>query len=132
MQGPKEKTPLRVPSPQMWNDEPVSVKKRSMMNEKSIADYLGFELTPGSGNQDWPSKKGDGSNGPFRFEMKETTSSRISVNESVIGKICQEARATSQTPVLILSAYGLPDPYPKRWVAMPIEAFRALVQEGTI
>jgi len=112
----------------MWNKETLSPKKKSLKNEKRLSEEVGFRLTPGSGNRDWPGMKGDGSHPEFMFELKETQKPSIRVSESVVAKLYREAGAVGKDPVLVLSAYGLTDPLPKDWVVIPVETFRKLLE----
>ena len=113
----------------MWEErEPDPVKTKSLKNEKRLSQKLGFKLTPGSGNQDWPSKKGDGVTKEFVFECKETERDRFSLTPDVLGKIYREASTTGKNPVLVISMYGMPDPIPKEWAMVPIEVFNELTQ----
>jgi hypothetical protein len=111
----------------MWSVAPKSTKKISQENEERLADDIGFELTPGSGNQPWPLGKGDGWLSQFMFECKETKAARIGVGARDIGKLCREAANIGRHPVLVMSAYGLPDPLPKDWVAVPSGLFREML-----
>lgn len=100
-----------------------------MQNEQRLAEEIGFTVTPGSGNQPWPGGKGDGSHPVFMFELKETVKDRIGVNSKVLGKLCREAGAVGKDPALCLSAYGLPEPIPQDWVAVPAAVFRYLLSK---
>lgn len=110
------------PSPQMWEHEP-SVKETSLKNEKRIAKEIGFNLTRGSGNTPWPNAKGDGSHPQIMFECKETQKATLSISQKVLAKLCREAGTVGKEPALVMSAYGLPDPIPKDWVAVPMSFF---------
>lgn len=113
----------------MWEEEPKApVKTTSMKNEARIARRLGGTLTPGSGNQHWPSKKGDISHPLILFEAKETEKSTITVNEAVVGKIYREAGNVGKHPALILSAYGMRDPLPRDWVCVPLALFEDMLR----
>jgi hypothetical protein len=116
------------PSPNMWSKEESSTKQKSMDSERRLADRFGFETTPGSGNQAWPSKKGDFGGERFMVEHKETKGPRISINAGVVGKLCREASAVGKTPVLILSAHGLPEPIPTEWAVLPVAVYDELLQ----
>lgn len=118
----------KKPRPMMWSDDP-SPKARSMKNEARLSETVGFKMTPGSGNQHWPGGKGDGSHSVFMFEAKETQRSSISINQTVLAKLCREAATVGKEPALIMSAYGLEDPIPKDWVAVPAELFRYLLEK---
>jgi hypothetical protein len=111
----------------MWEEAESSVKATSLKNEERLSEEIGFALTPGSGNRDWPGMKGDGAHPRFMFELKETKYARISVGGKDIGKLCREAAAVGKDPALVLSAYALPDPLPKDWVAVPASVFRYLL-----
>ena len=126
MKQPKPYTP-KIPKPVMWNAEEKSSKKTSMENEKRLSKEIGFELTPGSGNQHWPGGKGDGTHPNYMFELKETKHARISIGARDVGKLCREAAVVGKDPVLVLSAYALPDPIPKDWVAVPAQVFRYML-----
>jgi len=114
--------------PKMWDKEEDSVSMKSRKNEKRLSKEVGFQLTKGSGNQPWVSDKGDGKSDDFVFELKETKHKKISVNSRVIEKICKEAAAVGKSPVLILSAYGLPEYLPNEWAVMPVEVFTELFE----
>jgi len=129
MKTPKDHQP-RKPTPNMWSDEVESPKATSLKNEKRLSKKLGFQLTPGSGNQDWATKKGDGFTADFMFECKETQKDRITILPDVLAKLCREAGIIGKDPALILSMYGLQDPIPKEWVAVPLEVFKQFT-EGT-
>lgn len=118
----------RIPQPKMWSDSEESVKQKSMRNEQRLADEIGFETTPGSGNTPWASKKGDGSHPEFMFELKETEGSRIGIGVRDIGKLNREARNVGKEPAIVLSAYGLPEPIPQEWVCVTKEMFIELLQ----
>jgi hypothetical protein len=129
MKAPKN-LPPRKPTPKMWDEqEPEDVKTKSLRNEKRLSQKLGFKLTPGSGNQAWPSRKGDGVTKDFVFECKETEKDRFNVTPDVLGKIYREASTTGKDPALVISMYGIPDPIPKEWVAVPLEVFNNLINE---
>ena len=117
----------KKPKPNMWG-EAISPKTKSMRNEARLAKAIGFDVTPGSGNQPWPGGKGDGKHPLFMFELKETQRASLSVSERAIAKLCREAANVGKDPVLVMSAYGLSDPLPKDWVAVPAEVFRYLLQ----
>lgn len=123
----KPHTPKK-PRPKMWDLE-VSTKKKSMENEARLSEEVGFDLTPGSGNQHWPGGKGDGSHPMFMFELKETKHQRISISTKDLAKLCREAGTVGKDPAVILSAYGMPDPIPKDWVAVPAGTFRYLLSK---
>lgn len=123
---------FQKPTPKMWTTEEPSVKRKSLNNEKRISKKLGFKLTPGSGNQDWPTRKGDGTTAEFVYELKETIKDRLSLTSDVLAKICREAGTVGKHPALVLSMYGLEDPIPKEWVAVPIDVFEELVERWTI
>ncbi len=128
---PKEHLPKK-PAPKMWTTEEVSVKKKSLNNEKRISKKLGFTLTPGSGNQAWPSRKGDGVTDEFVFELKETIKDRFTITPDILAKLYREAGTVGKHPALVLSMYGLEDPLPKEWVAVPMDVFEELVERWTI
>ena len=115
----------------MWEESAPSVKASSLANEARLSKEVGFRLTPGSGNGIWPTKKGDGSHPLFMFELKETQKSSISIGDRVLAKLCREAAAVGKDPAVILSAYGIPDPIPKDWVAVPAEVFKAMLEMMT-
>ena len=123
---PKPHEPKK-PKPKMWSEE-ISSKATSMKNEERLSETVGFKQTPGSGNRDWPSLKGDGSHPRFMFELKETQRANISVGERVVSKLYREASNVGKDPVLVLSAYGLPDPLPKDWAVVPIDIFMMLLK----
>jgi hypothetical protein len=112
----------------MWNEEVESVKSTSLKNEKRISKRLGFKLTPGSGNQDWASKKGDGTTAEFVFELKETVKNRFTITPDVLAKLWREAKTVGKNPALVISMYGLEDPVPKEWVAVPMEVFKEFLE----
>jgi len=112
----------------MWSQQPDSPKTTSQKNEKRLAGEIGFKLTPGSGNQVWPKGKGDGCLSDFMFELKETQGSSLSINSQVIGKLYREAHDVGREPVLVLSAYGIPSPLPKEWVAVPTGLFKEMLK----
>lgn len=124
---PSPKIKGRKPKPDFWNKSD-SAKSRSMDNEKRIAREVGFSTTPGSGNQPWASKKGDGVHPLFLFELKETQKTSISVNKSVVSKINREAGVQGKDPIIILSAYGLPEPIPKEWAVVPLPVFEQMLR----
>ncbi len=124
---PKTHQPNK-PRPNMWSEAPISVKKRSMNNEHRLAEEIGFDVTPGSGNQPWPGGKGDGSHPKFMFELKETQKDRVGVTSKILAKLCREAGAVGKDPALCLSAYGLPEPIPKDWVAVPAPVFAYMLK----
>lgn len=130
MKTPKDFQPKK-PTPKMWNSEPESVKATSLKNEKRLSKKLGFKLTPGSGNQDWASKKGDGFTANFMFECKETQKDRFSILPEVLAKLCREAGIVGKDPVLVVSMYGLEDPIPKEWAAVPLDVFNRFTQGGS-
>ena len=114
--------------PKMWDEEePDSPKAKSQKNEARLSEEVGFNLTRGSGNQPWPFMKGDGQTKSMMFELKETEAARIVIGTNVISKLCREARSVGKDPVLVLSAYGMPEPLPKDWVCVPVELFHQLV-----
>ncbi len=112
----------------MWEASDPSVKEISLKNEQRLADEIGFDVTPGSGNTPWASKKGDGSHPDFMFECKETNKARIAIGLRDIAKLYREARNVGKEPAIVLSAYGLPDPLPKEWVSVPVEVFAELLR----
>jgi hypothetical protein len=116
----------------MWNEEVESVKSTSLKNEKRISKRLGFKLTPGSGNQGWASKKGDGTTEEFVFELKETIKDRFTITPDVLAKLWREAKTVGKHPALVISLYGLSEPVPKEWVAVPMEVFEELVEKWTL
>ena len=118
------------PLPAMWEPEKESVKRRSLKTEARIARELGGRTTPGSGNQGWPSGKGDIAHPKFMVECKETEGSRIGVNPKVLRKLFQESAAVGKDPVLVLTALGMPEPIPKDWVCVPLEVFKAIFKEA--
>lgn len=120
---PKDFVPKK-PRPHMWDAPEPSVKKKSLENESRLSKVLDFKLTPGSGNTDWVLRKGDGSTDDFMIECKETTKSKISIGESVIAKLCCEAAVAGKDPVLVLSAYGIPESLPQEWVCFPASLFK--------
>jgi len=122
MLKPKKHTPNK-PRPNMWDAEEPSAKAKSMGNEKRLSKALGFRLTPGSGNTPWVSVKGDGVTSEFMVECKETKGSKIIVGIDILTKLCNEAARAGKDPVLVLSAYGIPDPIPKEWVCFPLGVF---------
>lgn len=125
---PKEHEPKRF-RPTMFEDEPIKgVKEKSLATERRLAQEIGFDLTPGSGNQFWPGGKGDGRHPVFMFEAKETKHASVTMGPDVIGKLCREASAVGKDPALILTMYGLPEPLPKDWVCVPSEVFRSLLE----
>jgi hypothetical protein len=111
----------------MWDGEP-SVKAKSLKNEKRISKALGIIPTKGSGNTVWPSAKGDGAHSQIMFEYKETDKATLSVDKTVLGKLCREAAVVGKESALVMSAYGLPDPIPKDWVAVPLPFFEELLE----
>lgn len=117
------------PRPVMWDDDDRSVKKKSIDNEARLSKVVGFKLTPGSGNQHWPGGKGDGSHPLFMFELKETKHSSLSIKAPDIAKVNKEACTVGKVPAIILSAYGIPDPHPKDWVAVPAETFAWMLSQ---
>lgn len=128
MKTPKEFQPKR-PTPKMWEErEPDPVKTKSLRNEKRLSKKLGFKLTPGSGNQAWPSRKGDGNTSKIMFECKETERDRFTITPDILSKLCKEAGTIGSSPALVISMYGLQEPIPKEWVAIPIEVFNELTQ----
>lgn len=112
----------------MWTPETKSVKRTSLDNEQRLAKVLEFRCTPGSGNRDWPGSKGDGSHSFFMFECKETVKASIRVAAVDVKKLVDEAAVVGKAPALVMSAYGLPDPIPKDWVAVPASVFRFLLE----
>lgn len=125
---PKEHQPKK-PAPKMWETEKVSVKKQSLANERRISKKLGFKLTPGSGNQAWPSRKGDGTTDEFVFELKETIRDRFTITPEVLAKLWREAGTAGKHPALVISMYGLEEPVPKEWVAVPMEVFNEMKEQ---
>lgn len=119
---------IRSPKPNMWDKKESSVKSISLGNEKRLSEEVGFELTPGSGNQPWASKKGDGTHPLFLFECKETQKRNISIGTQAIAKINREAKTVGKEPVLILSAYGLPEPLPQEWACVPVSVFEPMLR----
>lgn len=113
--------------PKMWKRNKESVKSKSLRNEKRLSEKLGFTLTPGSGNQPWLSKKGDGDHPFFKFELKETEKANISIGPNAIRKINRESKLVGKEPIIILSAYGIPEPAPKEWACVPLDVFQGLL-----
>lgn len=118
MKKPKDHTPSK-PHPTMWETEKSSVKKTSLKNERRLSLELGFDLTPGSGNTRWITRKGDGNTSRFMVECKETKGKRLVISEEVLTKLCREASAAGKEPLLVVSVYGLAEPLPKDWVIIP-------------
>lgn len=127
MKRPKEHVST-LPRPKMWDAEPDGVKRKSLDNEKRLSEKIGFKLTPGSGNREWAHMKGDGIHPLVMFEAKETAKGSISIAARDVGKLCREAATVGKEPAIILSAYGLPDPIPKDWVAVPASFFTELLR----
>lgn len=121
---------MTIPQPNMWDAPEKSVKRKSLENESRLAQEIGFELTPASGNQPWPGGKGDGSHPLFMFELKETKHARITIAERDLAKLCREAATVGKDPAIVLSAYGLPDPIPKDWVVVSADSFRSLLERA--
>lgn len=112
----------------MWDeDEPTDRKSLSMKQETRLSQEIGFDLTPGSGNQPWPGMKGDGSHPQFQFELKRTKTGCIVVGEGDIAKICLEAARLGKDPAVVMTIEGMADHLPSDWVAIPAEAFRWLL-----
>lgn len=88
-----------------------------------------FRQTKGSGNQPWPSQKGDGQDFDFVFEAKRDKGSAITVGPGVVGKLLREAHVLGKHPVLLLTIDGMPEPLPKDWAVIPMTLFRALFPE---
>jgi len=116
----------KKPKPLMWDAEECSVKGTSLKNEKRLSKRLGFDLTPGSGNTQWVTGKGDGGTDRYMVECKETNGKRLVIDEKVIVKLCKEASLARKDPLLVLSVYGLPEHLPKDWVLMPASLFVAM------
>jgi Holliday junction resolvase len=112
----------------MWSNEPEAVKTTSLKNEKRLSKEMGFKLTPGSGNQAWPSKKGDGNSLDLMYECKETIKDRFNITPDVLAKLCREAATIGKDPVLVVSMYGMPEPIPKEWAMVPIDVFNQMTQ----
>ena len=123
MLKPKDFIPKK-PRPTMWDAQEQSVKTKSLANESRLSKVLDFTLTPGSGNTSWVMRKGDGSTLDFMIECKETMKSKISIGEDVISKLCREAAIAGKDPVLVLSAYGIPETLPQEWVCFPASIFK--------
>lgn len=114
--------------PRLGDDDSISVKEKSLRTEARLADEIGFVTTPGSGNQHWPSGKGDGKHPVFMFEIKETDKGSISIGSRDIGKLYREASNVGKEPAIILTARGIPDPIPKDWVCVPSEVFTDMLR----
>ncbi len=120
---------MSKPRPLMWNLPEKTTKQKSLENENRLGKEIGFDLQKGSGNQPWPGMKGDGKHPHFLFECKETKHKSIRIASRDVMKIYREARALGKDPALVMSAYSLPDPLPKDWVAVPANTFRWLLEQ---
>ncbi len=114
----------KKPRPKMWDDDSVSPKRKSLQNEKRLSKVIGYTCTPGSGNTKWLLSKGDGFSDHFMFECKETKSKSIRVSSKDVGVLVENAARAGKLPALVMSAYNLPDPLPKNWVAVPASVFQ--------
>ena len=114
----------------MWEKKEQSVKRKSLDNEKRLSQKINFQLTKGSGNQPYISKKGDGKTERFVFECKETKSNILKVEGVELVKLWGNAIKAGKDPILVLSIYGICEPVPQDWVAMPVELFNELIKEG--
>jgi len=127
MKTPKGDYSPRKPRPNVFDSDARSPSKKARDNEKVVANILGTQVTPGSGNQPWPTGKGDHKHPTMMFEQKETGAARLSIGERVIGKLCREAGVVGKDPVLIVSA-DLPDPLPRDWVFVPLPLFAEMLK----
>lgn len=122
----------RKPVPKPVRPE-LSTDRKSMADrqEQRLSKELKFKQTKGSGNQPWPSQKGDGQDHEFVFEAKRDKGSGITVGPGVIGKLVREARTLDKHPVLLLTIDAMPAPLPKDWVVIEASLFRSLFPEKT-
>jgi len=125
---PKVMNPKK-PKPNFFDDDERSVKRKSLDNEKRLAAEIGFTCTPGSGNTPWPGVKGDGEHPLFMFECKETKHASIRIAGRDVQTLVDNARLIGKAPVLVVSAYKLPEAIPKDWVAVPAETFRWILEK---
>jgi len=63
------------------------------------------------------------------YECKETKKKTLSINRRTIAKLCGEAARAGKDPAFIMSVYGLDEPLPKEWVAIPLEAFKVILSQ---
>lgn len=112
----------------MWSSPPEATDRKTLSTkqEERLAVELDTNLTPGSGNQPFPSQKGDAQEDEFVMEMKRVKGASITVDAHIIGKVYREAMMLGKHPVLLLTCDGMPDPIPKDWAIVPASLFRSL------
>ncbi len=113
----------------MWGQEPkIDRKTLSDKQEARLAEEMGFKQTKGSGNQRWPSMKGDGDWPGYKVELKRSKKDSICVDAQVIRKITREATKVGKEPMLLVTADGMPEPLDKDWAIIPARVLRGLLQ----
>jgi Holliday junction resolvase len=103
-------------------------KEKSTDSENQWAKELGGKRVTGSGCTD--GAKGDIKSDDFLIELKETTNKSILVDQTIISKICREAREAGKKPALAIQFSKTPLGVPRKWVAIPLELFKELTNDN--
>lgn len=96
------------------------IRKRSLKQEREIAELVGGRTQPGSGNQ--THAKGDvRKKGKYRIEAKLTTSEQYTLKRSILDKISSEC-SYGESPVLVIEFIdGVTHRKKASYVVLPIE-----------
>jgi hypothetical protein len=98
-------------------------------HEQDIADRIpGGERQPASGAL--PHKKGDVKLEHFVLDSKETRGAVLTVASPDLTKIVRQAGEQGKLPGIVLTVGRVPATVPREWVAVPLEVFAQMVENG--
>ena len=104
--------------------------RSSQKSERKVASRVGDRVTPGSGNMDAPSVKGDiVVKDKLRAEHKETAASSISMKREWLEKIERQALANGEMPALYIQFND--QRREKVYVVLKEDDFLALLEGAT-
>lgn len=100
-----------------------------VQHEQAIADRIpGGERQPASGAL--PHKKGDVKLEHFILDSKETAGAVLNVAAADLTKVVRQAGEHGKLPGLVLTVGRVPATVPREWVAVPLEVFAQMVENG--
>lgn len=114
--------PSRLPGDPKHSHK-TDVRSKSVREERRTAALLGARTTPNSGAGSFISSKGDIRGERYLIEHKMTDKASIRVGVTAVEKICREAALLGKKPAIAMTIEGMPDGFPRRWVAIPLLDF---------
>lgn len=135
--------PRRDRKNKAFDEDSGTRKRKSIKQERRLADTLGGKVVSGSGNKSAvksgvgrtvskgghhkTNRPGDVDLGDFLIDAKRTDAKSIRLEAEMFIKIQLEANSVGKEPALALEVQGLSPMTEKDWIAMPKSVFLKLI-----